>query len=103
MLINRNAYLAARKAVDCAPTAAEQILGGYRFAYALIRPPGHHAERRAFGGFCYFNPAVVAAQHLSKYGKIVILGIDFHLPFTRSWRPKRPAQRAGPIVRQQLR
>jgi acetoin utilization deacetylase AcuC-like enzyme len=76
--INRNAYLAARRAVDCALTAAAQILGGYRLAYALVRPPGHHAERRAFGGFCYFNSAAVAAEYLSKYGKVVILDIDYH-------------------------
>jgi acetoin utilization deacetylase AcuC-like enzyme len=76
--INRNAYLAARRAVDCALTGAAQVLRGYRLAYALVRPPGHHAERRAFGGFCYFNSAAVAAEYLSKYGKVVILDIDYH-------------------------
>ncbi len=76
--INRNAYLAARRAVDCVLTAAEEILGGYRLAYALVRPPGHHAERRAFGGFCYFNSAAVAAKYLSAYGKVAILDIDYH-------------------------
>jgi len=76
--INGNAFLAARRAVDCALTAAEQILEGYRLAYALVRPPGHHAERRSFGGFCYFNSAAVAAQSLSTYGKVAILDIDYH-------------------------
>jgi acetoin utilization deacetylase AcuC-like enzyme/GNAT superfamily N-acetyltransferase len=76
--INGNAYLAAKRAVDCALTAAEQILEGYRLAYALVRPPGHHAERRAFGGFCYFNSAAVAAQYLSSYGKVCVLDIDYH-------------------------
>ena len=76
--INRNAYLAARRAVDCALTAARQILGGYRLAYALVRPPGHHAERRSFGGFCYFNSAAVAAEYLSAYGKTAVLDIDYH-------------------------
>jgi acetoin utilization deacetylase AcuC-like enzyme/GNAT superfamily N-acetyltransferase len=76
--INRNAYLAARRAVDCALTAAKQILGGYRLAYALVRPPGHHAERRSFGGFCYFNSAAIAAEYLSVYGKTAILDIDYH-------------------------
>ena len=74
--INRNAYLAAKRAVDCALTAAEQILEGYCLAYALVRPPGHHAERRSFGGFCYFNSAAIAAQYLSAYGRVVILDID---------------------------
>ncbi|MDD5509742.1 MAG: histone deacetylase family protein [Dehalococcoidales bacterium] len=76
--INRNAYLAARRAVDCALTAAKEILDGYRLAYALVRPPGHHAERRAFGGFCYFNSAAVAAEYLSVHGKVAILDIDYH-------------------------
>jgi len=76
--INRNAYLAARRAVDCSLTAARQILGGYRLAYALVRPPGHHAERRAFGGFCYFNSASVSANYLSTFGKVAILDIDYH-------------------------
>jgi acetoin utilization deacetylase AcuC-like enzyme/GNAT superfamily N-acetyltransferase len=76
--INGNAFLAAKRAVDCALTAAGQILEGYRLAYALVRPPGHHAERRSFGGFCYFNSAAVAAQNLSAYGKVAILDIDYH-------------------------
>ena len=75
--INRNAYLAAKRAVDCALTAAEQILGGYCLAYALVRPPGHHAERHAFGGFCYFNSTAIAAHYLSAYGKVGILDIDY--------------------------
>jgi acetoin utilization deacetylase AcuC-like enzyme len=76
--LNRNAYLAARRAVDCTLTAARQIIGGYRLAYALVRPPGHHAERRSFGGFCYFNSAAIAADYLSIYGKTAILDIDYH-------------------------
>jgi acetoin utilization deacetylase AcuC-like enzyme len=76
--INGNAYLAAKRAVDCALTAAKKLLEGYRLAYALVRPPGHHAEPSVFGGFCYFNSAAVAAQLLSNYGKIAILDVDYH-------------------------
>ena len=76
--LNRDAYLAARGAVDCAVTGAELLIEGYQYAYALVRPPGHHAERRAFGGFCYFNSAAVAAQYLSHFGRVAILDVDFH-------------------------
>jgi len=76
--LNHNAYLAARGAVDCAVTGADAVLNGYPFAYALVRPPGHHAERRAFGGFCYFNSAAVAAHYLSRFGRVAVLDIDFH-------------------------
>jgi acetoin utilization deacetylase AcuC-like enzyme/GNAT superfamily N-acetyltransferase len=76
--INRNAFPAARGAVDCALTAAAEVLAGRRIAYALVRPPGHHAERRAFGGFCYFNNNAVAAQFLCPHGRVAILDIDFH-------------------------
>jgi acetoin utilization deacetylase AcuC-like enzyme len=76
--IHRNAYPAARRGVDCTLTAADEILAGRRFAYALVRPPGHHAERRAFGGFCYFNNAAVAAHYLSSHGRIAILDVDYH-------------------------
>ncbi len=76
--LNSNAYLAARGAVDCAMTAANAVLDGEMIGYALVRPPGHHAERRAFGGFCYFNSAAVVANHLSDYGKVAVLDIDFH-------------------------
>jgi acetoin utilization deacetylase AcuC-like enzyme/GNAT superfamily N-acetyltransferase len=73
-----NAYLAAKRAVDSAITAAKQLLQGYRIAYALVRPPGHHAEPANFGGFCYFNSSAVAANILSKYGKVAMLDVDYH-------------------------
>jgi acetoin utilization deacetylase AcuC-like enzyme len=76
--INRNSYLAARAAVNSALTGAEAILAGMRIAYALVRPPGHHADSSSFGGFCYFNSTAVAAQYLSRYGKVVILDLDYH-------------------------
>jgi acetoin utilization deacetylase AcuC-like enzyme/GNAT superfamily N-acetyltransferase len=76
--LNQSAYLAAVGAVDCALTAADEILKGARLAYALVRPPGHHAERKSFGGFCYFNSAAIAAQYFSRHGRVAILDIDYH-------------------------
>jgi acetoin utilization deacetylase AcuC-like enzyme/GNAT superfamily N-acetyltransferase len=76
--INRSAFVAAKRAVDCALTACEELLQGARLAYALVRPPGHHAERRAFGGFCYFNSTAAAAHMLSSLGHVAILDLDYH-------------------------
>lgn len=76
--LNRNAWLAARRAVDCTLTCADALIEGRKIAYSLIRPPGHHAEKTVFGGFCYFNSAAIAAEYLTGYGRVAILDIDYH-------------------------
>lgn len=76
--LNQEAFLAARRGVNCTLTATDEILSGAGSAYVLTRPPGHHAERSVFGGFCYFNNCAIAAQYLSKYGRVAILDIDYH-------------------------
>ncbi len=76
--LHRNAFLAAKGAVDCALAGAQALRGGQRLAYSLVRPPGHHAERRVFGGFCYFNNTALAAHDLSELGRVAILDVDYH-------------------------
>ena len=76
--LTRNALVAAKAAVNCAMTGAALIREGEPLVYALCRPPGHHAERYVYGGFCYFNNAAVAAHALSARGRVAVLDIDFH-------------------------
>ena len=63
-------------------TAADFVLGGEPSAYALCRPPGHHAARGAMGGYCYFNNAALTADHLLRASpsgaRVAILDLDIH-------------------------
>ncbi len=78
--IDEGTYEAARAAVDVALTAGERIVEGERAVFALCRPPGHHATRDMFGGYCFFNNAAIAAESLRCAGveRLAILDIDFH-------------------------
>lgn len=76
--IHKNVYKASHASAECAYSGALHLMNGSRLAYALCRPPGHHAEAGLFGGFCYINSAAVAAEFLSEYGKVAVLDIDFH-------------------------
>jgi len=62
-----------------AVAAAQCVLAGERAAYALARPPGHHARQDAAAGFCYFNNSAIAAQTLrAEHDRVVILDVDLH-------------------------
>lgn len=75
-------YVAARGAVDVALTAADLVLGraGVGAAYGLCRPPGHHAARSMYGGYCFFNNAAIAAQAIvdATGERVAILDVDYH-------------------------
>jgi acetoin utilization deacetylase AcuC-like enzyme len=71
-------YAAARASANCALSAAEAVSGGERAAFALCRPPGHHAGRDYAGGYCFINNAAVAANWLSSKGRVALLDIDYH-------------------------
>ena len=70
-----SAYWAAQSAL----TGAEMILSGEPAAYALCRPPGHHAFADMAGGFCFINNTAVAAEYLLRAGKRpATLDVDVH-------------------------
>jgi acetoin utilization deacetylase AcuC-like enzyme len=71
---------AARAAVDCALTAVDLVVAGpHGAAYALCRPPGHHATPAGFGGACYLNNAAVAAEAFARHGRrVAIVDVDAH-------------------------
>jgi acetoin utilization deacetylase AcuC-like enzyme len=73
---------AAREGVRTAISAAELLVEGARFTYALCRPPGHHAGPAWFAGYCYLNTAAAAVQVLRTAGvrPVGILDIDLHYP-----------------------
>ena len=59
--------------------AADAVLGGERSAYALCRPPGHHAFADVAGGFCFLNNSAIAAQRLrGQASRVAILDVDLH-------------------------
>lgn len=76
--VTANSFLAAKSSVNAALTGAELVLNGSKYSYVLCRPPGHHAERKLFGGFCYLNSAAIASNYLSKYGKVLFVDVDYH-------------------------
>jgi acetoin utilization deacetylase AcuC-like enzyme len=76
--ISEGTYQAALASANCALSGAEAILAGAKAAFALCRPPGHHAGREFCAGYCYINNAAVAANWLSKQRPTAILDIDYH-------------------------
>jgi acetoin utilization deacetylase AcuC-like enzyme len=71
---------AAKASCAVAQTAQRLVAGGERAAFALCRPPGHHAASDLYGGYCFINNAAVTAQMFRDggAGKVAILDIDFH-------------------------
>ncbi|MGD9883122.1 MAG: histone deacetylase family protein [Reyranella sp.] len=77
--IGPHTWDAALAACETAVTAAELVLAGAREAYALCRPPGHHAFADMAGGFCFLNNSAIAAQHLRRdHARVAVLDVDVH-------------------------
>jgi acetoin utilization deacetylase AcuC-like enzyme len=71
-----SAYWSAQTALS----ALDSVLAGDRSAFALCRPPGHHAGADYMGGYCYLNNAAIAAEAARAAGteRVAILDIDYH-------------------------
>jgi acetoin utilization deacetylase AcuC-like enzyme len=72
-----DAFLAAGAALDC---TREVLAGRARNAFAIVRPPGHHAEPEASMGFCLLNNIAIAARAAlaERVGKALIVDFDVH-------------------------
>jgi acetoin utilization deacetylase AcuC-like enzyme len=79
-LVGPGTWRAARAAVDAALTAVDLVIAGEPAAYAICRPPGHHATRAGYGGSCYLNNAAVAAEALRRAGfaRVAVIDVDAH-------------------------
>jgi len=71
-------YQAVLASANCALSAASSVLNEKRSAFALCRPPGHHAGKDYAGGYCFVNNASVAANWLSSHGRVALLDVDYH-------------------------
>jgi acetoin utilization deacetylase AcuC-like enzyme len=80
--VNAALVAAAREAVRTAISAANRLVAGDRYAYAVCRPPGHHAGPDFIGGYCYLNNAAAAVQALIDGGlaPVGVLDLDLHYP-----------------------
>lgn len=78
--ISDGTWQAARASANVALTAQAAIRDGANEAFALCRPPGHHAANDMYGGYCFINNAAVAAQAFIDQGagRVAILDVDFH-------------------------
>jgi acetoin utilization deacetylase AcuC-like enzyme len=79
---SKGTYEAALLAVEGILIAGEKVIRGEaRNAYAMVRPPGHHANATTARGFCFFNNIAILAEQLHSekgYDKILILDCDCH-------------------------
>lgn len=78
--ITAGTWQAVRRSADTALNGMDYLLQGNGSAFALCRPPGHHAAAEYMGGYCYLNNAAIAAQSCLDQGgkRVAILDVDFH-------------------------
>jgi acetoin utilization deacetylase AcuC-like enzyme len=81
-LMNPYSHQAALRAAGAAVLATDLVLSGRApSAFCNVRPPGHHAERAAAGGFCFFNNVVVGIRHaldVHQLARVALIDFDVH-------------------------
>lgn len=80
-VITAGTWDAAYSSAQCAISAAMHVAAGASAAFALCRPPGHHAAADASGGYCFLNNAAIAASFLGQHAganRVALLDLDFH-------------------------
>ncbi len=78
--ITAGTWDAARASASVALTGQKIVASGSRSAFALCRPPGHHAHHDLYGGYCFLNNAAIASQAFFDGGakRVAVLDVDFH-------------------------
>ena len=78
--IGEHTWEAVTESANVALTAIDLIHNKAHAAFALCRPPGHHAGREYAGGYCYLNNAAIAAERALANGarRVAIVDVDFH-------------------------
>ena len=78
--LTEDTWTAAYWSAQSVLSALDAIRSGERAAFALCRPPGHHAGRDYLGGYCHLNTAAIAAEAAITGGmrRVAILDIDYH-------------------------
>ena len=78
-VVTETSWQALQAIANCALSAADITAKGGS-AFALTRPPGHHAGAAYMSGYCLVNKAAIAAQYLRDHGakRVAILDVDFH-------------------------
>ncbi|SDF90638.1 Acetoin utilization deacetylase AcuC [Limimonas halophila] len=77
--IAEGTWEAVVNSAEAAVTGAELVAAGEPVAYALCRPPGHHAFPDMAGGFCFLNNTAIAVERLRRHaGRVAVLDVDVH-------------------------
>ncbi|MGR4065383.1 MAG: histone deacetylase family protein, partial [Vulcanimicrobiaceae bacterium] len=80
VVVDARSLAVARRSAGGAVVAMERTVASGKPAFALIRPPGHHAEPQRGMGFCLFNNVAVAARAFQAQcgGRVLVVDFDYH-------------------------